>query len=342
MRTTQAQSAILKSGEGGHMRRRDFITFLGGAATAWPIAARAQQARMTRIGFLGPTSYFGMQERMENLRAGLRDLGYVEGDNLNIDFRWAEGRYDRLPALAAELVHLKVDVIVSATTPATLAAKQATTTIPIVMAATGDAVANGLVDSLNRPGGNITGSSFYNPEVSAKRLELIREAAPRATQIGNLLNAGNQSLATLKSTESAAAALHMKLHQFPVRGPSELAAAFMAMAGSSIEFLAVDDEAMLTSNAKTIAELAARQRLPSIGGRELAEAGGLIGYGANVPALYRRAATFVDKLIKGAKPADLPVELPTRFDLVISLKTAKAIGLEVPPLLLARADQVID
>jgi putative tryptophan/tyrosine transport system substrate-binding protein len=323
------------------MKRRHFIILLGGAA-AWPLTARAQQARMTRIGFLGPTSYFGLQERMDALRAGLRDLGYVEGDNLSIDFRWAEGRYDRLPALAAELVRLKVDVIVTATTPATLAAKQATTTIPIVMAATGDAIANGLVDSLNRPGGNITGSSFYNPEISAKRLELIREAAPRATQIGNLLNAGNQSPAILKLTESAAAALDMKLHHFPVRGPSELAAAFMAMAGSSIEFLAMDDEAMLTSNAKTVAELAARQRLPSIGGRELAEAGGLIGYGANVPALYRRAASFVDKLIKGAKPADLPIELPTRFDLVINLKAAKALGFQVPPLMLARSDEVVE
>jgi putative tryptophan/tyrosine transport system substrate-binding protein len=325
------------------MRRRDFITLVGGAA-AWPLAARAQQARMTRIGFLGPTSYFGMQERMDALRAGLRDLGYVEGDNLSIDFRWAEGRYDRLPALAAELVRLKVDVIVTATTPATLAAKQATTTIPIVMAATGDAVANGLVDSLNRPGGNITGSSFYSPEISAKRLELIREAAPRATQIGYLRNASYQSPAILKSMESAAAALDMKLHHFPVFGPSELAAAFMAMAGSSIEFLAMDDEPMLTtsSNAKTVAELAARQRLPSIGGRDLAEAGGLIGYGANVPALYRRAASFVDKLIKGAKPADLPIELPTRFDLVINLKTAKAIGLTIPESFLARADEVIE
>jgi putative ABC transport system substrate-binding protein len=323
------------------MKRREFITLLGGAA-AWPVAARAQQARMTRIGFLGPTSYFGLQERMDALRAGLRDLGYVEGDNLSIDFRWAEGRYDRLPALAAELVRLKVDVIVTATTPATLAAKQATTTIPIVMAATGDAVANGLVDSLNRPGGNITGSSFYAPEMSAKRLELIREAAPRATQIGYLLNAGNQNPAILKSMELAAAALDMKVHHFPVRGPSELAAAFMAMAGSSIEFLAVEEEAMLISNAKTVAELAARQRLPSIGGRDLAEAGGLIGYGANVPALYRRAASFVDKLIKGAKPADLPIELPTKFDLVINLKTAKALGVTIPPGVLAIADDVIE
>jgi putative ABC transport system substrate-binding protein len=323
------------------MKRREFITFLGGAA-AWPLAAKAQQARMTRIGFLGPTSYFGMQERMDALRAGLRDLGYVEGDNLSIDFRWAEGRYDRLPALAAELVRLKVDVIVTATTPATLAAKQATTTIPIVMAATGDAVASGLVDSLNRPGGNITGSSIYSPEMSAKRLELIREAAPRATQIGYLLNAGNHSPATLKSTESAAAALDMKVHNFPVFGPSELAAAFMAMAGSSIEFLAMDEEPMLISNAKTVAELAARQRLPSIGGRDLAEAGGLIGYGANVPALYRRAASFVDKLIKGAKPADLPIELPTKFDLVINLKTAKALGVTIPPGVLAIADDVIE
>jgi putative tryptophan/tyrosine transport system substrate-binding protein len=278
---------------------------------------------------------------MDALRAGLRDLGYVEGDNLSIDFRWAEGRYDRLPALAAELVRLKVDVIVTATTPATLAAKQATTTIPIVSAATGDAVANGLVDSLNRPGGNITGSSYYAPEMSAKRLELIREAAPRATQIGHLLNAGNQSPVILKSMESAAAALDMKLHHFPVRGPSEFAAAFMAMAGSSIEFLAINDD-LLISNAKTVAELAARQRLPSIGGRELAEAGGLIGYGANLPALYRRAASFVDKLIKGAKPADLPIELPTKFDLVINLKTAKALGVTIPPGVLAIADDVIE
>jgi putative ABC transport system substrate-binding protein len=324
------------------MKRRDFITLLGGAAAAWPLAARAQQARMARIGFLGPTSYFGLQERMDALRAGLHDLGYVEGDNLSIDFRWAEGRYDRLTALAAELVRLKVDVIVTSSTPATLAAKQATTTIPIVMAATGDAVESGLVDSLNRPGGNVTGSSFYNPEISAKRLELIRETAPRATQIGYLLNAGNQSAAIVRLTESAAVALNMKLGHFPVRGPSEFAAAFMAMAGSDIEFLAVDEEAMLTSNAKTVAELAERQQLPSIGGREFAEGGGLIGYGANVPALYRRAASFVDKLIKGAKPADLPIELPTSFDLVINLKTAKSFGFQVPPLMIARADEVIE
>jgi putative ABC transport system substrate-binding protein len=324
------------------MRRRDFITLLGGTAAGWPVAARAQQARMTRIGFLGPTSYFGLQERMEALRAGLRDLGYVEGDNLSIDFRWAEGRYDRLPALAVELVRLKVDVIVTATVPATLAAKQATTTIPIVMAATGDAVADGLVDSLNRPGGNVTGSSVYSPEISAKRLELIREAAPRAAQIGHLLNAALQSPATLKSMELAAAALDMKLRPFPVRGPSELAAAFMAMDGGGIEFLVVDDELMLTSNAKTVVEFAARQRLPSIGNRDIAQAGGLIGFGPNVPALYRRAASFVDKIIRGAKPADLPVELPTRFDLLINLKAVKALGFQVPPLMLARAEEVIE
>jgi putative tryptophan/tyrosine transport system substrate-binding protein len=322
------------------MQRRDFLTLLGGAA-AWPLAVRAQQPRMTRIGFLGPTTYFGMLDRMDALRAGMRDLGYIEGENISIDFRWAEGRYERLPALAAELVRLKVDIIVTATTPATLAAKQATTTIPIVMAATGDAVANDLVDSLNRPGGNVTGSSFFNPEVSAKHLELIREAAPYAVQIGELQSAG-QSPVVAKSMESAAAALNMKLRRFPVSGPSELAGAFMAIAESGIEFLVLNDGSSLALNSKTVAELAAIQRLPLIGGRDLPGAGGLIGFGADLPAVYRRAASFVDKIIKGAKPADLPVELPTRFDLVINLKVAKALGFQVPALMLARADEVIE
>jgi ABC-type uncharacterized transport system substrate-binding protein len=324
------------------LQRRAFITLLGASAAAWPLAARAQQGRVTRIGYLGAATYYGQQNRIEAFRAGLRDLGYVEGRNVFIDFRWAEGRYERLPELAAELVRLNVDIIVTSGTPGARAAKRASTTIPIVVATIGDAVANGIVASLNRPGGNITGSSFLNPELSAKRLELIKETVPRASHLGFLLNGDNYNDSLLELMEPAAAALKFKLHQFPVRGPNEFEGAFAAMVRSGVDMMQVEEDAMLTANLKSIAEHAARNRLPSISGREFAEAGGLMGYGANLIELSRRAAVFVDKILKGAKPSDLPVEQPTKFEFIINRKTARILGIDFPLTLLLRVDEVIE
>jgi ABC-type uncharacterized transport system substrate-binding protein len=326
------------------VQRRSFLTLLGGAAAAWPLAARAQQGRVARIGFLGATSYFGNQARVDAFRAGLRDLGYIEGQNLNIDFRWAEGRNERLPALAAELVRLRVDVIVSHGGAGSVAAKQATTTIPIVIATVGDAVAFGLVAALNRPGGNVTGLSTPTPELTAKRFEMIKEAVPRLGTIAYVLNPGTVLIhdRLIESIELAATALNLKHHEYLVRRPSEIDGAFAAMVNNGVDAVVMQEEPMLISQVDLIAEFARKNRIASIGGRELAEAGGLLGYGASFPDQYRRAAVFVDKILKGAKPADLPVEQPTRFELILNRKTARALGIEFPLTLLVRADEVIE
>ena len=324
--------------------RRAFLIALGTYALAAPLASFAQQQpKVTRIGFLGPESASRYASRMEALRAGLRDLGYVEGKNLIIEFRWAEGKYDRLPDLASELVRSKVDVIVTGGTPGVLAAKRATTTIPIVMAASGDAIAHGLVVSLARPGGNITGSTFFSPELSAKRLELLKETMRRITQVAVLLNPDNTAIGPdFQAMQIAAKSMKMELQPFEARGPNEFDSAFSAMAKRRVDAVAIHQDPMLTANARAIANLAAKLRLPSIGGTEFAEAGGLIGYGANLPDLYRRAATYVDKILKGAKPAELPVEQPIKFELVINMKTANALGIKIPNSILLRATKVIE
>ena len=311
--------------------------------TLAPISAKAQpqSGKVYRIGLLGTAS--GQANRVEALRAGLRDLGYVEGRNIVFEYRWAEGKYERLPDLAAELVHLNVDVLVTSGTPGVRAAKQATTTIPIVMAASGDAVATGLVASLARPGGNITGSVFFSPELSSKRLELLKEAVPRVTQVAYLMNPDNPvAQANLKAMEITSRILKVGLRQSEARGPDEFENAFAAMAKQHVDALAISQDAMIISNAGVIGDLAAKRQLPSIGPAEFAAAGGLIGYGHDSIALYRRAAYFVDRIFKGARPADIPIEQPTKFELVLNMKTAKALGITIPQSILVRADKVIE
>ncbi|TMA89672.1 MAG: ABC transporter substrate-binding protein [Deltaproteobacteria bacterium] len=304
--------------------------------------AQAQPAKVIRIGFLGPTSAASNAGRMEALRAGLRDLGYLEGKNLVIESRWAEGKFDRLPELAAELVRLNVDVILTTGTPGIRAAKNATTTIPIVMVTSGDPVGFGFVASLARPGGNITGSSTFGPELSAKRLELLKETLPRTQRVAVLFNPDNSiNDRNLPAMEQTAKLLKIRLQRFEVRGAEEFKNAFAAMTKQRVDAVALPEDDFLNANQNEVAELVAKQRLPSIGRAEFAEAGGLIGYAVNFFDLYRRAAIFVDKILKGAKPTDLPVQQPTKFEFVINLKTAKQIGLTIPPNVLARADKVI-
>ena len=326
------------------MDRRAFISTLTGGLLAAPLAAEGQQVgRVWRIGFLGAATPSVWASRVEGLRGGLRDLGYVEGKNIVIEFRWANGMYDRLPDLAAELTRLKIDVLVTAGTPGVLSAKRATTTIPIVMAASGDAVATGLVASLARPGGNITGSTSFSQQLHAKRLELLKEAMPNLGLVGVLFNPRNPAFTTdLQEMEPAARSMKVRLQRFESQGPNEFAGAFAAMTRSHVDAVVIQEDGMLNDNTRAIADLAAQQRLSSIGLKEFADAGGLMGYGVDRIELFRRAAYFVDRILKGAKPADLPVEQPSKFDLAINLKAAKALGLTIPASLLQRADQVIE
>ena len=323
------------------MQRREFITLVGGAAAAWPLAARAQQPAMPVIGFLGSLS--APDFRIEALRAGLHDLGYVQGKNIAIELRWAEGNYDRLPTLVADLIRLKVDVIVTHGTPGALAAKQATTTIPIVLGAVGDPLASGVVTSLARPGGNVTGLTFFNPEIAAKRLELLKEALPGLTDVGILLNSANPANdPTLPQMRSVARHLKLELHQFDARAPADFEGAFAAMVTRRVGAFVVVEDPMLISNVPTVAALALQQRLPSCAWPDFAIAGGLMAYGVDFPDMFRRAATLVDKILKGAKPGDLPIERATKFEIIVNLKTAKALGLSIPYNLLVRANEVIE
>ena len=327
------------------MGRRQFITLLGGAAAAWPLAAaRAQQpGKMARIGFLGSATAVGSAESVKALRAGLRDFGHAEGRNIVIEFRWAEGKYDRLSDLMAELIRLNVDVIVTHGTPGTRTAKQATTTIPIVMAISGDAIATGIVRSLAQPEANLTGSTFFLPELNAKRLELLKEACPQVARVAALSNPTNPvSKPIIPAMQAAATPLKLEIDAAKAQGPSEFDSAFAAMAKSRVDAVVVTEDGEFAASFGTIAALSAANKLASIGSPEYARAGGLIGYGVNLPGLYRRAAYFIDRILKGAKPADLPIEQPTKFELVVNFKTAKALGLDVPATVLARADEVIE
>jgi ABC-type uncharacterized transport system substrate-binding protein len=325
------------------MRRRKFIALLGGAA-AWPLAARAQQAtKIFRIGFLGATSASSWASRVEAFRLGLRDLGYVEGKNILIEFRWAEEKYDQLPALAAELVRQKVDVLVIFGTPGTLAAKRATTAIPIVILYIGDAVAAGVVASLRQPGGNITGSTYFLPQLFAKRLELLKEAMPHITEVAILVKPDNPLFVSmLQGLEIAADSLKVGLQRFDAHGPSEFEAAFLAMAKRRVDAVVTAEDAVFLSNVKAIADLAARQSLPLAGFNELAEAGGLIGYGVNFHAMCQRGAVFVGKVLRGVKPVDIPVEQATKFETVLNIRTAKTLGVMIPRSILLRADRLIE
>jgi putative ABC transport system substrate-binding protein len=309
-----------------------------------PLVADAQQpGKVPRIGYLGPGSPSTVGHLVEAFRRGLRVLGYVEGQNIAIEYRWAEGRFERLPDLAAELVRLNVDVIVTATTPAIQAAKQATKTIPIVMAVSADPVETGLVASLARPGGNITGLSLLAPEIVGKQLQLLKEAVPKVSRVAVLCNPANLSSAPqLREAEVAARPLGVRLQILEARSPDEFESAFAAMTRERVGSLLVLGDPLFFQQRTRLADLAAKSRVPAMYGvSEHAEAGGLIAYSANVSDVYRRAATYVDKILKGAKPADLPVEQPTTFELVINLKTARALGLTIPQTVLIRADQVI-
>ncbi len=328
------------------MKRRKFIGLLGGtaASTIWQSAGLAQSsAKSPRVGFLGMPSADNLPKRTEAFRTGLRDLGYHEGSDLIVEYRWADSDYARLPALLAELINLKVDVIVTHGTAGGMAAKQATSTIPIVIAVVGDAVASGLVASLARPGGNVTGLTFFQPELNAKRLELLKETVPDLMDVGVLLNPNNQmNEPVLPQVANVAQSLGIRLHQFNAREPREFEAAFTDMKAKQVRAFVVFDDAMLVGNAKAIAALAIQHGLYSCGFLDYAGAGGLMAYGVDFPDMFRRAATYVDKILKGTKPADLPVEQATRFATILNLATAKRIGLTVPPSLLLRADEVIE
>jgi putative ABC transport system substrate-binding protein len=325
------------------MKRREFIRLLGGVA-AWPLAARAQQLTNLRlIGFLGTDTESHSVPWVDGLRAGLRDFGYVEGKNIAFEFRYADGKYERLPRLAAELVERKIDVLVTHGTPGGLAAKNATITIPIVNSSSGDPVAAGLVGSLSRPGGNMTGVAFYNPEICAKRLELLKEVFPKIRVVGILLNPNNPIInLQLQATQATANALNIELKQFRAADPSDFESAFNAVANSRIDAVAVLEDPMLIVNAGAIGALASKHRLPSIGFKEIAEEGGLMSYGVNFPDMFRQSARLIDKILKGSKPSDVPVEQVTKFELILNLKTAKSLNVDLPATLLARADEVIE
>jgi ABC-type uncharacterized transport system substrate-binding protein len=309
------------------------------------VIAEAQQiGKVPRIGYLSPTSPSVSPTRIEAFRHGLRELGYVEGKNIVIDYRYAEGKFDRLPALAAELVRLKVDLIVTTGPTVTRAAKEATTTVPIVMATDTDPVGNGFVASLARPGGNITGLSALAPELSGKQLELLKEIVPRLSRVavfGTSTNPGNAQM--LREVKRASATFGVKLQYLEVRDPKDIRTAFRAASNERAEALLSLIAGLVAAGHRTeIIELAVKSRLPAIyQSRRYVEDGGLMSYGVNTADLDRRAATYVDKILKGRTPADLPVEQPTKFEFIINLKAAKQIGLTIPPNVLARADKVI-
>ena len=310
-----------------------------------PLVAGAQPAgRVYRIGMLETRSAALNAANIDAFRQGMRELGYKEGQNLEVVYRSSDGRDERFPDLANELMRLKVDLILTRGTPATLAAKSATRTIPVVMASVGDPVGTGLVASLGRPGGNVTGLSNFNVEIYAKRVELLKELLPRLTRIAGLFNMGNPVLPLQwKEVQRAARSVGIQPQLLDVRRPEDLPRAFDAAAKERAEALIVALDGLTLGNLRPIAELAAKRRLPSIYGvREYADLGGLITYGHSERDQYQRAATFVDKIFKGAKPADLAIEQPTKFELVINLKTAKALGLTIPPLLLLQADHVVE
>ena len=329
------------------MRRIGLAVVLALALALEPLASDAQQAaNIPRIGFLSPSSLSQPRTTryFQAFRQGLRELGYVQGQNVAIEARWAEGKFDRLPGLAAELVRLRLTVIVTYGEPAVRAAKQATTTIPIVMAATVDPVMMGFVANLAHPGGNITGISTMQPELVEKQLELLKEAIPTLSLVAVLGNPTHETgnALQMRHAEGTARALGLRLQPLKVRGPSEIEGAFAAMAAERAGALIILVDTMLFDQQSRVVDLAARQRLPMVWPQiDQAEVGGLMAYGPSVSDRFRRAATYVDKILKGAKPGDLPVEQPTKFELLINLKSAKALGLTLSPSILARADEVM-
>jgi putative ABC transport system substrate-binding protein len=325
------------------MKRREFITLLGSAAAAWPLVVHAQQsAKLPTIGFLGGTTASTMTQWTDAFVQRLRELGWVEGRTVAIEFRWAEGRSERYTEIASEFVHLKVDVIVTVGA-AVVAAKQATSVIPIVFAVANNPVGIGLVGSLARPGGNITGLSNQTADLAGKRLDLLREVVPGLRRLAIMANFGYPaSVLEMREVEATARALGLEVIILEIWRAEDIAPAFEGLKGRA-EALSVVTDPLMVTNRLHISTLAQDARLPTIyPAREYVESGGLISYGANYPELFRRTAEFVDKILRGAKPSDIPVEQPTKFDLVINLKTAKALGLEIPPAVLGRADDVIE
>jgi putative ABC transport system substrate-binding protein len=326
------------------MKRREFITLLGGAAATWPLVARAQQpGAKPIIGYLGATSPSAESRRIAAFMQRLRELGWIEGRNVAIEHRWGGGRSERFAELAADFVQLKVDVIVTYGTPAVVAAKQATSAIPIVFAVAGDPVGSNLVTSLARPGGNVTGLSLQKVELADKRLELLREVVPGLRRLAIMANVGSPTAALeMREVQATARNLGHEVATFEVRRAEDIAPIFEALKGRADEFYVCGDS-LLDTNRTRIITLATSMRLPTMSDfPEYVEAGGLMSYGPNFPDMFRRAAGYVDKILRGAKPGDLPVEQPTKFDLVINLTTAKALGLAVQESFLLRADEVIE
>jgi len=327
------------------MRRRAFITLLGGAAAAWPLAARAQQAgKVWRIGVLSGASRETAFTNYEGFLQGMRELGYVEGRDFVMEYRFAEGQYERFPDFAAELVRLNVDVILIGATSAIRMLQRATTTIPIVLAYSTDPVGNGFVASLSRPGGNITGLSSSSDDTSPKQLELVATVVPNVSRIGLLGNPASPTYTDVrKGAENAAQKVGLTLVSVEARNPQEIEAAFASFVSERVQAFISAGDALFFAQRRQIAELALKSRLPSMfSQREYAAAGGLMSYGENLSEFFRRAASFVDKIFKGAKPGDLPMEQPTRFNLVINRKTADALGVAIPPQLYIFADEVIE
>jgi len=324
--------------------RRDLLVALG-AGLAWPRAvfAQAPSGKVPRIGFLGVPAAAGMERHVASMRDGLKEHGYVEGRNIAIEWRWSGSDRQRLAEMAAELVRMKVDIIVTHATPGTRAAMNATKTIPIIMALNGDPVAMGAVASLARPGGNVTGSSFFHAELATKRLDLLKQLFPRTRQVGVLVNPDNASHPVfVKEIEPTAQALKLELQTFGARNGAELERAIAAMAAARVDAALVFEDPVFISGAKAVATLLAKHRLRSIGFNEIAEHGGLLGYGVNLAAMWRNVGWFVDRILKGANPAEIPIERATKFEMVINRGAAKALGIRFPQSVLQRADRVIE
>jgi ABC-type uncharacterized transport system substrate-binding protein len=340
------QARIMAACQGrGMNNRRKLVIALGAGALTAPLAAEAQApAKVSRIGLLTAISPSEAALWHQAFRLGLRDLGWIEGKSISIEYRYAEGKSDRLPDLVADLVHLKVDVIVTSGLSDALAAQKATRAIPIVMASGGDPVATGLVESLARPGGNVTGFSQMGPQMAGKRLELLKEMVPKLSRVAVLWNPqGVGSQLNWKEIQLPAQRLGVQLHSLEVRSPNDFDKAFEDATKARAGALAILSSPVIITNLKRIADLAAKSRLPSIFSySEFADAGGLVTYGTDRADMFRRAATFVDKILKGARPADLPIEQPTKFELVINMKTAKALGIKIPQSILTQATRGIE
>ena len=323
------------------MRRREFI--LLGAAAILPLAASAQP-KIPRIGFMGNSTAVLEANLLDAFREGLRELGYEEGRNIEIEFRWADGRYDKFPSLVAELIAANVDVIVTAGTPASLAVKKASTTIPLVMVAVGDPIGTGLVPSLARPGGNLTGLSSIAPDLEGKRLQLLREVAPALSHVGMFINSGNPfHVSSTKQARAAAQAMGIKLQLHDIRKSEDLDDAFDVIRKERPDALLILADRVFLHNRQRIVDFTKEQRLPNVNAyKELVEVGGLMSYGPSYEDMHKRAAIYVDKILKGAKPADLPIEQPSKFTFIVNLRAAKALGVTVPSQLLGLSDQLIE